>query len=354
MDDGEIRRQLENRNVRYRKELEDYLRTWIIDGYRERADAAFARDYSSADAYEKSVEPNRARWREILGPPDLRAVGDLEAEPFEPLADIGGLWLRLPLNDASGYGSLRAEAAFAAPAGASGPVPLVICQHGIGSSPERTFGLDDKTNVYKSYARRLVEAGFAVLSPFNLFGSPERGRIERLAKMAGMSMPGIELARVQRLLDAVLARSEIDGNRVGLWGISLGGLATQFWTPLEPRIKAAVSCAWFNRRLEKMIVQDPRYSCFLETPEAHAFIKCWLCEFDDVELCSLICPRPFLIQCGKADNIAWWPWVMETFEALKVHYDKLGLGDRVAIDLHELGHEIRVDSGVEWMKRWLG
>ena len=68
----------------------------------------------------------------------------------------------------------------------------------------------------------------------------------------------------------------LDAERVGMWGVSLGGTATMFWTPLEPRIKAAVVCAWFNHRCNKMAVPDPRYSCFLETLEEHAFFRGWL------------------------------------------------------------------------------
>ena len=54
------------------------------------------------------------------------------------------------------------------PQRAARPGPLVIAQHGIGSSPERVFGLDDPADIYKGYGRRLVEAGFAVAAPMNV------------------------------------------------------------------------------------------------------------------------------------------------------------------------------------------
>jgi hypothetical protein len=38
--------------------------------------------------------------------------------------------------------------------------------------------------------------------------------------------PGFELSRIQNLLDIVLADERIDPDRVGMWGLSLGGLAT--------------------------------------------------------------------------------------------------------------------------------
>ena len=112
-------------------------------------------------------------------------------------------------------------------------------------------------------------------------------------------------------------------------------------------------CAWFNHRLNKMIIDDPRYSCFLSTAEEHIFIPNWLTEFTDSDLISLICPRPVLIETGKCDGIAWWPQVLEEFEMAQEHYRKLGMEDRIEIDLHEGGHEIHLVRSLAFLKKWL-
>jgi hypothetical protein len=111
--------------------------------------------------------------------------------------------------------------------------------------------------------------------------------------------------------------------------------------------------AWFNERRNKMAIPDPRYSCFLDTKEEHAFFRGWLIEFSDADAASLICPRPLLIQTGKQDKIAHWPQVVEEFEAAREHYKKLGIGERMEMDLHEGGHEARVASGIRFLRRWL-
>jgi hypothetical protein len=138
-----------------------------------------------------------------------------------------------------------------------------------------------------------------------------------------------------------------------MWGVSLGGMATMFWMPLEPRVKAGVVSAWFNHRLTKMAVPDARYSCFLDTREEHAFFQGWLMEFSDQDVVALICPRPLLVQHGKADKIAFWPQVVEEFNAASKHYQRLHLADRIELDLHDGGHEARVGSGVAFLSRWL-
>jgi hypothetical protein len=138
-----------------------------------------------------------------------------------------------------------------------------------------------------------------------------------------------------------------------MWGLSLGGLATMFWTPLEPRIKAAVVAGWFNHRRNKMVIPDERYSCFLETKEEHAFFDGWLIAHTDSDVASLICPRPLMIQTGKKDGIAWWPMVLEEFEAAREHYRRLGVADRIEMDLREGGHEAHVESGLRFLTKWL-
>jgi len=336
------------RTDNYAKQLENYLLDEILEGYAHRAKLAWNRDYSSISAFERSVEPNREKWRNIIKAPTLKKTGDLKRTPATLLpAEMNAQWVTLPL------GNLTSEAILIIPENASSknPVPLVIAMHGIGSFPERPLGLD--TGGYHSYAKTLVDEGFAVLSPMNLRTVDRRNHIERYCRLAGMTLPGIELARLQHLLDAVLADPKIDSEQIGMWGVSLGGMATMFWMPLEPRIKAGIVSAWFNHRLTKMAVDDPRYTAFIATKEEHAFFNDWLTEFADHDATALICPRPLMIQHGKKDRISHWPWVVEEFDIARKHYDKLGISERIELIVHEGGHEAIVTEGVAFMTKWL-
>ena len=343
----ELKRQVADRQSLHRREMEDYLRQETLK-YGERQKKFWHRDYSSVEKYLASIEPNRERWQD--------AVGRLEAVEVAPQAKLA------PWHDDEKYSAyqlilqvlpgLHARGILALPKGKKA-APLVVAQHGIGSSPERVFGLDDPTNIYRAYGRRLVEEGFAVIAPLNITDGPPRARYERMAKMLGVTLWGIEIFKLRKMLDYLQARKEIDIDQTAMYGISLGGAYTLFTTPLEPRIKAAVICAWFNHRINKMVIDDPRYSCFLSTTEEHIFIPGWLREFTDSDLVSLICPRPVLVETGKGDGIAWWPQVQEEFKAATEHYINLGIGERIEMDLHEGGHEIHLTRSVEFLKKWL-
>lgn len=337
----------EVRTEAYKDQLEKYLQQWIIEGYEERAEDAWQRDYSSIDAFKRSVEPNREGWKAILNPPELRKTGQLKKEPHPYLKDIHAEWVELPL------GPITAQALLVFPAEASkdNPAPIIVVQHGIGSYPETPFSLDNEN--YHSYARELLKAGFAVLAPMNLRSMPFRNYIERYCRLIDTTLPGIELVRMQHLLDVVLTDPRVDADRVGMWGVSLGGMATMFWMPLEPRIKAGVVSAWYNHRRNKMALPDEKYVSFMVVDEEHAFFRGWLTEFTDHDVVSLICPRPLLIHHGKSDRIAHWPQVVEEFNIAKTHYEKLNIEDRIEIEVFEGGHEARVESGIPFLVRWL-
>ena len=345
---GLIERGVNDRQHLLRAETEDYLRQLSLD-YPQRQGQYWSRDYSSEEAYLRSVEPNRLRWLEALGDfgPPAEDMNPL-VEPFAENKHFRAEWVTINL-----YGGLRGRGVFAIPKSGEPPYRTVICQHGIGSSPERTFGLADSAELYHSYAQRLLEAGFAVIAPMNVTEGPPRGRYTRMCLMLGKTLWGLEIAKIRRLIDYAQTREEFDTGRLGMWGISLGGSYTTFTLPLESRIRAGVITAWFNHRIRKMVIDDPRHSCFLSTQEEHIFIPGWLREFTDADVISLICPRPVMSQTGKADGIAWWPWVVEEFEAAREHYERLGIAERIELDLHEGGHEIRVETGIRFLDRWL-
>jgi len=144
----------------YARQLENYLKLYLVDQYDQRAANAWHRDYSSIDAFERSVESNRAKWKSVvIKPPVLIKSGPLNRRLFI-IEGIQGEWIELPL------GAITAQAFLAFPAGTGSQkkVPIVIVQHGISTTPESPF----RIGASHEYAKELLNAGFAVLVPMNL------------------------------------------------------------------------------------------------------------------------------------------------------------------------------------------
>ena len=60
---GDLKPFEQHRTDAYAAQLEAYLRKWLVEDYPRRAAKAWKGDYSSMEAFMKSVEPNRQRWR---------------------------------------------------------------------------------------------------------------------------------------------------------------------------------------------------------------------------------------------------------------------------------------------------
>ncbi|MCC6456142.1 MAG: hypothetical protein IT328_14405 [Caldilineaceae bacterium] len=358
--EGWAQRMANDRQSLQRRDTENFLRTLTEVVYAQR-NSRWQRDYRSVENYERSVATMRAAWGECVGLFDLAAQAEgITLTPYFETEQFSAYWLVVPMT-VNGLALsidqpmpvIHARALLALPKNHAGPHQLIIAQHGIGCCPERVFGLVDEGNLYHSYGRRLAEAGYAVLAPIHITEHQPRARYQRLCLMLGKTLWGLEISKLKALLDHALARPEIKPSGAGMWGISLGGAYTLFTSVLEPRIQAGVCTAWFNDRLRKMIIDDPRYSCFLSTSEEHIFIPGWLRDFGDSDLLSLICPRPMLIQAGRGDSISWWPWLEDEFGVAQEHYAQLGMAERLEMYLHDGGHEIDVASGLQFLQRWL-
>src|SRR5690625_1028170 len=107
-----------NRTNAYAAELEDYLRFYLVDGYEQRSNKLWDRDYTSIEALVRSVEPNRERWRDVvIKPPILRKTGQLQRKPHT-IQGIEGEWLELEL------GPVSVQAFYALPKSASNKNPV--------------------------------------------------------------------------------------------------------------------------------------------------------------------------------------------------------------------------------------
>jgi dienelactone hydrolase len=68
----------------------------------------------------------------------------------------------------------------------------------------------------------------------------------RQLNWAGTTWAGVNYFDDSRCVDYLLSRKEVDGDRIGVTGLSGGGWRTNIMAALEPRIKAAVAVGWMT------------------------------------------------------------------------------------------------------------
>ena len=106
---GDVAEQAKQRNEAYGDELEQYFRDYLVTQYPARAAMAWRRSYENEQAFLKSVEPNRERYRRMFAPPDLKPTGPLERKPQPAIPGVKAEWITLPL------GPIKAEALLVIP-----------------------------------------------------------------------------------------------------------------------------------------------------------------------------------------------------------------------------------------------
>ncbi len=330
------------------KELDGYFDDLIL-GYGPHRAKRWKRDYDSPQAYEVAVAPNRQRLLEML------AVTPDETVPLNPLLEPFAQWdecdaFRVNLNVLAG---VTARGILLLPKTGVGPSPAIIAQHGMGGDPEAVLGLIEDDPYYHGFGRKLARLGYVVFAHKVVSYPKQRPRLHRKALLIGKTLLGLEIWKFRCVVDFLESLPEVDADRIGMYGLSQGGLSTLYAAAADRRIQAAVSAAYFNERVPKMVVSDDRYTAFIDTPEHDKFIHGHLAEFSDWDLASLICPRPFMVEAGRGDGAVYWPMMLAEFAKVHEVYARLGIPERTEVHLHELNHEIHGTRTFEFLDRWL-
>jgi dienelactone hydrolase len=155
----------------------------------------------------------------------LEAMADAWAKAA-PLVSPPMEIVTVPFENITLHGYLRLPPG--AGSASTGPAPIVLLLPGVDSGKEELFNLGD----------HIVTRGVAVAA----FDGPGQGS----ASLDSTLRPDQEVA-AQAILDAVTARPDVDGSRVGVGGISFGGLFAIRTAAADPRVRAAFSMSsWYT------------------------------------------------------------------------------------------------------------
>ncbi len=199
---------------------------------------------------------------------------------------------------------------------------------------------------YQALSQRLVERGYVVIS-WDPVGQGERSQfwdattgkskynlicgehavMGNLAYLAGANLARWEIWDGIRAVDYLLARPEVDGQRISIMGTSGGGTQAALIAALDQRIKVAVPSCYISAlpmRVSNRIFADPD-----SDPEQDLFgmISNGV---DHPGLLLLLYPRPALVAAAVLD---FFPieGTRKTVREVRRLYERFGHGDRIAM-----------------------
>jgi len=293
----------------------------------------------------------RPRLREQLGLPD----------PERPPLAVRTLWSREVPPGTVDKVAFTAEsyadvvAYFCVPRGLRPPYPTVICLqgHGVGMHDSIARRPDDEVTPHLvmddgDFAVTAMRHGFAALCvEQRAFG--ERSEREQAsasahgchdaavqALMLGRTLVGERVFDVDRGIDYLAERGDVDLDRVGVMGHSGGGTAAIYAAALLDRVRFAMpSCAFCTYADSIMSV----HHCL------DNYVPGVLRYAEQADVLGLFAPKPVVVVAGRDDTIFPLAGVEVAYERLRDIYAAAGAPDRCRLVVGDGGHRFFAAAG---------
>jgi dienelactone hydrolase len=286
-----------------------------------------------------------------LASPEDSAGRPLDLRDEEPAVAVGG-YLRRRISFASGPDD-RVPAFLLIPREPRGRVPGILCLHqttAIGKA--EPAGLGGKESLH--YAAHLAERGFVALAPdYPGFGDHRFDPYRH-----GFSSGTMKAIRDNiRGLDLLQSLAEVDPERLGSIGHSLGGHNAIFTAAFDERIKALVSSCGFTS-FERYYGGDlTGWSSKTYMPRIPSYGGFRNMPFDFHEVVGALAPRAFLAVAPLNDSNFDREGVDAVISSARQVYRLLEADAKLELLHPDCGHEFPPEArerAYAFFERWLG
>jgi hypothetical protein len=225
-----------------------------------------------------------------------------------------------------------------------GLLPAVVCIGGHGSNlyspydPQTVAGNASRAksdSIYKGFGTVLAAMGYVTIS--TTVSQHEVYEEDRL-------LMGERLWDLIRCVDYLQSMPEVDRDRIGCAGLSLGGEMAMWLGAMDERITATISAG------------------FLTTMDHMEQNHCMCWKFDGLremvdfaDIYSLIAPHPLQCQNGLLEQPSQFyvPLARQTMEEIRIIYKDLGRPENLVLDVHEEGHVIDLPALIYFFEKHL-
>jgi len=212
---------------------------------------------------------------------------------------------------------------------------------------ERRMLLDDDPADWRERPRSISAERIAA---FNQRAGQSEQLVGRTIYSAGFTWSGVMFWDDIRTVDYLLTRPEVDKNRIGCVGLSVGGLRSCHLAALDDRIKAAVVVGWmasFPSQLKTHIKHTIGFTKLV--PGLYRYL-------DYPDVASLAMPNALMVINGRKDGLFELDGVQACFDKLAACYKKAGIPEKLRLLLYDTPHEFNAEMQAEaweWLRKWV-
>jgi len=228
---------------------------------------------------------------------------------------------------------------FVKPLDAAGPLPCILYNHAHGSDYER--GKDElllgRPGLQSPpYAKALTANGYAAFCLDAWCFGERRGRTETATfkemLWRGQVLWGMMVYDALRAVDYLAARPDVDADRIGTLGYSMGSTAAWWVAALDTRINACVDICCLTDYQALIDTQK------LDGHGVYYYVPSLLKHFTAAQINALIAPRPHLGLAGNYDPLTPQAGLDRIDRELRQAYEQAGCGSCWQLKRYETGH----------------
>ena len=244
------------------------------------------------------------------------------------------------------------------PKNAEAPYDWFVCVQGHSTGMHNSIGVDFETNMKKvktavdrDFAISTMKNGYAALcieqrgfgerhwkwGTKDVIGSDDQAAMHAL--MFGRTLVGERVFDVDRGIDYLMTRDDVNTKRIGLMGNSGGGTITTFGAALLKRLAFAMPSCYFCS-FEHSVMAMPHCGC--------NFIPGILSVAEMSDVLGLFAPNPVVVVCGKTDPIFPVHATRREFRKLQTIYAAAGAPDNCKLVVGPGDHRFYAD--LSWPK----
>ncbi len=166
---------------------------------------------------------------------------------------------------------------------------------------------------------------------------------------AGATWPGLLAWDDRRAVDYLASRPEVNRDRIGCLGLSIGGLRTAYLIGSDPRVKAACVMGW-------MTEFPAQIRNYLRNHTWMVYVPGLFNVMDLADVAALHAPGALLVQQCKQDALFPLAAMEGSVRKLERLYAKAKLPERFRGSFHDVPHSFNVpmqDEAFAWLEKWL-
>ncbi len=236
-------------------------------------------------------------------------------------------------------GTESVPAYFVKPKAGVQPFPTLLYNHAHGG--DYVLGKDELLRGRRAlqdppYGDALTAMGYAVLCIDHWAFGERRGRTEseifKQMLWNGQVMWGMMVYDSVRAVDYLLTRPDVDAERIGALGMSMGSTMAWWLAALDTRIKVCVDICCLT---DFQALMDTRG---LDGHGIYYYVPGLLKQFTTAQINGLIAPRPHLSLAGRYDPLTPWQGLTRIGAELQQVYRAEGQPEAWKLSVHDCGH----------------